>query len=219
MSKKKGKGLFFGFLNFKPFEGEGDGEGEKGSKKEEKRTFKTVEEAQAYIEGLEKEKRVLLHETMDRKEKLRKLETEKTEAEQRQLAEQGKYKELSESMTPKVKRLEQLEPVLNEIYDLEIADIPEDKRDLIPNGNIEEKLKWVKQAKAKNLFGTAKEEPKKKLPPGSEGGKPNQDGSLPEFTGWTADDPRLTSLSTDQYLVWKKHNRAVKTGVKGWGGV
>lgn len=221
MPKLIGKmfGLKFLIPSFKPFEGE---EGDKGGKKEGEegdkgaKTFKTVEEAQQYVQQLEKKNKDLLKETMDRKEKIRAFEKQQQDAQEALQREQGKFKELYDASQPKVKRLEEVEPVLQEIFDLEIADVPEDKRDLIPDGPIEQKLKWVKNAKAKGLFGQKKEE--KKPPVNSDGTKPNSHGATPDFVSWGANDPRLLKLSPQDYNVWKQHNRAPKQGVKGWGG-
>lgn len=203
----------------KPHENEGDkgGDKDKGDKgeKSKKTEFKTLEEAHAYIEKIENEKRELLHETMDRKDKLRKLEKEKEDAENARLKEEGKIKELLDKVQPKADRLDKLEPILNNLFDLEIADIPEEKRDVIPQfQHVEEKLQWVKNAKAKGVFGA----PKKETPAGSHNSKPNQEGSLPEFVSWAANDPRLQKLTLAEYQVWKQHNRQTGNKVVGWGG-
>lgn len=207
-------------LNLKPFEGDGGDKGDKGDKggagDKGAKTFATLEEATAAFNKSEKEKRELLHETMDRKEKLRKLETEKEEADLAKQKEQGQFKEVVAKLEPKAKRLEQLEPVLAKLLELEIADVPEDKRDLVPNfENVEQKIEWIKNAKVKGLFGQPAAKPK---PPKSEDGKPPVDGTTPEFVSYGGNDPRLLKLTPAEYEVWKKHNRAPKSTVVGWGG-
>ena len=197
-------------LRFKPFEGE-------------PKPPVTLEEALVVLKdtnerlsALEKRNKDLLHETMQRKEKIQLFEKEKTDLEEARLKKEGEYKTLVETYEPKAKRLDSVITALDEIFNLEIADVPADKRDLIPTGNVEERLKWVKQAKAKKLFG---EPPAPKVPPPpSDPTKPGGTTQTPEFCSWAPDDPRMLKLTTDQYKVWKEHNRKAKDGVKGWGG-
>jgi hypothetical protein len=231
MKTAKGKFLKFLFPGYKPWEGEPKSE-DKGGKKD----GLSSEEVAALTELLTKEgatpteeqvqklsrhiDRSLLKETMDRKAKLRKLESDKTAADEAKLRENGEFQKLLANAEPKVKRLEALEPVLDELYTLEIADIPEDKRKLIPDfPTVEQKIKWVKEAKAAKLFGEpATAPPAKKPPVGSDPKKPNADGTTPEFCSWAPNDKRLEGLSLDEYKVWKAHNRAPSTGIAGWGG-
>lgn len=177
-----------------------------------------IKQANELVDSLQKEKRELLHETMDRKEKLRAFEKKQQEAEETRLKEEGKFKELVGTLEPKAKRLETLEPVLTELLTLEIADIPEDKRDLIPSFEYpEQKLKWVKQAKSKGLFAGTTPPGKPPVPP-SDQRPPGSGATPPEFVTWGPNDPRLTSLKPDEYKVWKEHNRKPANKIAGWGG-
>lgn len=169
----------------------------------------------ARIAELEKENSNLLKETLAKKELIRDLETKKQTEEQERLKEQNKYKELYESTIPKSKRLEELEPVFTTLLESEIAEIPEDKRDLIPNfDKPEQKLLWVRNAKSKGLFGTQKETVKI---PGTVQSKVNTDATSPEFLSWAASDNRLTTLSMPDFQKWKQHNQKTPAGVRGWG--
>lgn len=177
----------------------------------------TVEELTTKLEAAEKEKAELLKETMSRKEKLKELETKNQKAEEARLTEEGKFKELFEKANPKLERLNSLLPVLENIFNLEIQDIQEDKRELIPNLDIEKKIEWVKRAKSKGLFGAVKEE--KKAPVGSVQSKTAANpAGLPEFASWPATDPRVGSLKPGEYEIWKKHNRKDSGALRGWGG-
>ena len=172
----------------------------------------TVESLKAKLQKSEDEKATLLKETMSRKEKLEALEKEKNKEKENALAEQGKYKELYDSVMPKIQRFDALVPRLEKIYETEIQDIPEDKRDLIPQGNVEEKLEWVRNAKSKGIFGAQKQAPANSLQSKTNGHMPG----TPEFVSWQSNDPRLTKLSTAEFVLWKQHNRRNSSGVKGW---
>ena len=177
-------------------------------------------EAKVKIEALEKENQALLKETMAKKDQIRDLEAKKTQEEQDRLKEQNKFKELYEGAQPKVARLIEIEPVLTTILETEISEVPEDKRDIIPQfEKPEQKLLWLRQAKAKGLFvppTTTKDG--KQIPPTVQS-KVSTDGTLPEFVSWGASDPRLTTLSIDQFRLWKQHNAKTSPGLRGWGNV
>lgn len=154
-------------------------------------------------------------ESIDRKEKIRAIEKEKQAAEEARLKDEGKYKELVATYEPKAQRADALEAALKGYYDLEVADVPEDKRTLIPAMPIESQLTWLKNAKAQGVFGAPKTPP----PPADAGKK--GDTSNPDFLSWAPTDSRLTTLSKDDYSRWKKHNNRDGSGVSGneraWG--
>lgn len=173
----------------------------------------TLTESVGKLEGALKE---TTKESIERKEKIRAAEKEKADAEQKRLQDEGKFKELVESLKPKAERADALETALKGYFDLEIADIPEDKRNLIPAGPVETQLTWVKNAKGQGIFGVPKKEPAK-----SDQGKKDE-GNTPEFLSWAPTDPRLTSLSAADYQRWKKHNgrdgsAPVGSSPAGWG--
>lgn len=182
---------------------------------ETKQVTQEVDATKTRIAQLEQENASLLKETLAKKELIRDLETKKQAEEQERLKEQNKYKELYEGTLPKSKRLEELEPVFTTLLEAEIGDIPEDKRDLIPNfDKPEQKLLWVRNAKSKGLFGSQKQEVKL---PGTVQSKVNTDQTLPEFLSWSANDNRLTTLSISDFQKWKQHNQKTSSGVRGWG--
>ena len=190
----------------------------------------SAEQLAAQVEALKKENSTLLQETLSKKEQLKQLETQKATQEADVLKEQNKYKELYEGSLAKAKRADELEPVLNQILETEIALVPEDKRDLIPSfEKPEQKLSWLNNAKTKGLFGKAadsgsaegetkgkKEE--KKAPVGSVQSKTGGNGQAPEFLSYTNADPRMAKLTTAEYVQWRAHNRKPVSGVAGWGG-
>lgn len=162
--------------------------------------------SQDTVDALKKEKADLLKEVMSKKEKLEAYEKKAEQDKQTQLAEQGKYKELIEQLTPKVQRFEKVMPVLEKLYEFEVADVPEDKRDLIPQGDIETRLEWVKTAKSKGLFKTEKDE--KKPPVGSVQSKNSVIPGAAEYLTWDKYDPRVTKLPLADQAKWLAHQRA-----------
>lgn len=183
---------------------------------------KTLEEAIAVIGNLsesvgklESALKDTTKESIERKEKLRAIEKEKTDAEAKRLADEGKFKELVDSLKPKAERADALETALKGYFDLEVADLTDDQKSLIPAGTVDAQLSWLKGAKAKGIFGKPKE-----APPKSEDGKKG-DEKDPDFLTWKPDDMRLTTLSPADYARWKSHNgRDGKSGSGapvGWG--
>lgn len=170
-------------------------------------------ESIAKLEGALKE---TTKESIERKEKLRAAEKEKADREQHRLAEDGKFKELVDTLKPKAERADALETALKGYFDLEVADISEDQRSLIPVGPVDTQLSWLKNAKAKGLFGKPKE-----APADSAQGKKG-DGNTPEYLSWAPTDPRITKLPPADYARWKTHNgrdgsKGVGSSPSGWG--
>lgn len=176
----------------------------------------TVESLKTKLQAANDEKAALLKETMGRKEKLEQLEKEKQKEADARLAEQGKYKELYESLNPKAQRLDALLPKLENLYELEVKDVPEDKRDLIPSGDVETRLEWVRTAKAKGLFT---KEHEKKNPANSVQSKTSSlPGGMPEFVLWEPSDPRVAGLSLADMKIWKDYRANQKPVGGGWAG-
>lgn len=181
-------------------------------------------ELEKKISDLETQNKLLVKEAMEKKEHIRKLEETKQSEEEKHLKEQNKYKELYDGVVPKVERLNKLEPILNQIFDTEVVEVPEEKRDLIPQfQTIEEKILWVRNAKLKGLFKPIADSKKaesdgKKLPATSVQSKTQTNESSAEFLSIPASDPRLQKLSLSEYRQWKEHNQKPSSGVRGWGG-
>ena len=89
-------------------------------------------------------------------ERLSAIEKEGQERLEKQLQEQGKYKELAEErakalaeMQPKADQLEAAQATLKLVLNAQIEQIPEDKRSLIPSKlSTEDQLEWISQNRA-----------------------------------------------------------------------
>lgn len=87
---------------------------------------------------------------------------------QKQLAEQGKYKELYEQANAKAELASKYEAVLSKFLETEIAAVPENLRALMPEGDPIAKLDWITKAKASGAFkAPVKKAGDGSLPPGS----------------------------------------------------
>lgn len=75
--------------------------------------------------------------------------------EQEQLA-KGEHQKVIDALKPKAERAEALEAALQTYYEAELAGVPEDKRGLIPDGDVTTRLDWLKKAKTAGLFGLPK---------------------------------------------------------------
>lgn len=180
---------------------------------------KTLEEAvklaetlHSSVQKLEKAVSEANAESKERKEKLRAIEKEKQDRDAAALKEKGQFEELVKTLEPKAQRAETLEAALKGYYDLEVADVPEEKRSLIPAGPVETQLQWLKNAKTQGVFGAPKKEPEKT------DHKKTGDPNAPEFLSWAPNDPRLPSLSRENYNRWKQHNGRDGSGRASGGG-
>lgn len=188
---------------------------------------KTVEEALVVItkqgESIKKMEAALADankESKERKEKLRAAEQEKADREAKERKDKGEFEELVKTLEPKAKRADELETALKSYYDAEVADIPEEKRSLIPAGPVEVQLNWLKIAKQQGIFTGGQTAPKKEAPAGSKQEKV-ADPNAPQFLDWKPNDPRLTGLNAAQYAQWKSHNgrdgKVAGNQAVGWG--
>jgi len=164
------------------------------------------------VDAIIKERDSLAKEKAEYEKKLQSVQTEQEKAQQKALEEQNKYKELYESLKPKAERHDTLESVMSEYYEAELKEVPEDKRDLIPEGSIENRLKWIKQAKGKGLFST-----EAKAPVASVNKKPNADPTQAEYLSWDVNDPRLLKLNASESRAYIAKRQAARQGVTAWG--
>ncbi|HEX2907417.1 MAG TPA: hypothetical protein VHO69_11185 [Phototrophicaceae bacterium] len=93
------------------------------------------------------------------KKLLKQLQDADEERKRQAQIEAGQHQQVIDELRPKAQRVETLEAVLEEYLALEMADIPEDKHTLIPEGDVTVRLKWIKQAKAAGLFGQQQRAP------------------------------------------------------------
>jgi hypothetical protein len=86
---------------------------------------------------------------------------EKLSEQERAVVEAGD--KVRNELTPE---LEKFKATVEGYLEAEIESLPEDKRDLVPDLPIEAKLKWIKDAKAKGLFGEPKATSSTAITPG-----------------------------------------------------
>lgn len=120
----------------------------------------------------------------DLKKKLAQLEAEK-------LSDQEKaIKEREDAIRAELEpQLTEHKDVLKQLLEIELSEVPEDKRDLIPELSDTKKLIWLRNAKAKGLFGSKEAPPTSStnIPPGN---TPNGNQNV---------DPKNLKVGTPEY--------------------
>jgi hypothetical protein len=116
---------------------------------------KASAQAAAKVEAIQLEKEALLAE----KEQLAK---ERDELKKEKMSEHEKAvldakEEAKNSVKPQLDRLEKMEKKFEKLLELELQDVPDEFKGLIPEtGSAEDKLDWLKKAKEAKLFGSGK---------------------------------------------------------------
>lgn len=134
--------------------------------------------------------------------RLAELEAAEAARQEDEAKKRGDFDKLISDLKPKAARAAELESTLREYLDAEIADIPEDKRDLIPDGDIAAQLKWVKAAKAKGLFAAPPKAPNMDF--AATGDKPDPKAKV------TAEEHALAvraGMTDEQYAQYKTLKR------------
>lgn len=84
--------------------------------------------------------------------RVQELEAQLAEIERAKLSEEERIRKDLETYKPKAEQAARYEAGIAKILEIELGEIPEDKRDLVPNLDPLAKLEWVRSAKAKGLF-------------------------------------------------------------------
>ena len=71
----------------------------------------------------------------------------------------GEHEEVIAELKPKAERAERLEGVLVSMLEVEIEQIPDKFKSLIPDGDVAAKLDWIAKAKSAGVFTPAKPTP------------------------------------------------------------
>lgn len=96
-------------------------------------------------------------------ERIEAVEKERAEQLEKQLQEQGKYKELAEqraqelaNLQPKAKLVDEYEETLKSVLAAEIATLPEEYQDVVPDGlSTKQQIDWLAKNKAKFMKADA----------------------------------------------------------------
>lgn len=88
-----------------------------------------------------------------RRKELESAEAELKKLKEAQMSEQEKLAARIKELEPGAARAKALEETVGKFLEAEVADVPEALRSLIPELPAEQKLLWIKDAKAKGIFG------------------------------------------------------------------
>jgi seryl-tRNA synthetase len=69
----------------------------------------------------------------------------------------GEHQKVIEALKPQAEQAERYKATLQKYLDAEIAGIPEDKRLLVPKGDIESQLEWIALAKQSGVFSAPRQ--------------------------------------------------------------
>lgn len=97
----------------------------------------------------------VIKERNELEKRLKALEDKDAQRLEAERIEAGKFQEVIEELRPKAARVEVLEATLTEFLQAELESIPEQYRDLVPEGDITARLQFIAKAKAKGLFAPA----------------------------------------------------------------
>jgi ribonucleoside-triphosphate reductase len=131
---------------------------------------------------------------------LSKAQTDREEAEA--LA-RGDHEKVIADLKPKAEQADKYAEQIEAMLETELEDVPEDKRDLVPDGDPLTRLKWLQRAKAKGVFAAPK-------PPSTDAGAQG-DGSQKkavELTATERDYARAFGWTDEQYAA-NKENKAI----------
>ena len=94
-------------------------------------------------------------------------ELEDRQREEQEAIASGEYQKVIDELRPKADRVDVLEAALNELLQAEIENIPEDKRDLVPEGDVLTLLPWIAKLRFAGVFSA----PAKPNPPNLDAGE------------------------------------------------
>jgi hypothetical protein len=137
--------------------------------------------------GLAAQLRIAEKAKKDAEAKAAAAEAKLAEIERAKLSEQERLAQDLAALKPKAEQAQVYEQTIGEILEIELNDVPEDKRGLVPELAPHAKLKWLREAKSKGLFGTTAPPPPPKPgaanappPPPANGGGAGSDAALIE---------------------------------------
>ena len=139
------------------------------------------------------------------------LQKEIDELKRSKMTEDEKLKADLEAAKPKAAKFDAYSKTVSEILDVELAEVPEDKRELVPDLDPIEKLKWVRNAKTKGLFAPPSAVvPEKK--PGTGNGAPPPNGGGGTSPDMAAYEKELATASTPAQIarIAKKYDHLNK---------
>lgn len=85
------------------------------------------------------------------------------EREQKEALDRGEHEKIINDLRPQAESAKKLTAALDAYFQQELMDVPEDMRDLIPDGDLTTKIDWLKKAKTRGVF-------KKPAPPVTDAG-------------------------------------------------
>jgi hypothetical protein len=101
---------------------------------------------------------------MTTKEKLGEYEAADAKRKEQEALAKGEYEKVLAGLKPKAERHDRLESALNVYLENEVNSLPEEWRDAVPAGNVEDQIEWVAKNKSKILKTSTPSEPQQPVP-------------------------------------------------------
>lgn len=135
--------------------------------------------------------------------KLQKADEERQEAE---AIAKGDHEQLIAKLRPQADRAKALEATLTEYLTAELAGIPDELQALVPNVDITEKLRWVKEARQRGLFAN-------RPAPGTDAGARGDNAARPvQLTPLERQIAHAAGMSEAEYAKYKAQGQQQDTG-------
>lgn len=86
------------------------------------------------------------------KDRLDALEAAENQRKEQERLAQGKHEEIINELKPKAALVDEYEALLRDMLEVELEEVPADKRKFVPPGDVRTQLAWLKDAKKGGLF-------------------------------------------------------------------
>ena len=131
--------------------------------------------------------------------KVKQFEDAAANAAREEALKKGEYDKVIDQLRPKAERVDALEATLKVYLDKEVAEIPEDMRSLIPQGDVAAQLQWVVQAKSAGLFGKPTPTPLDGGKRGAGGGGSTTGGQPVKLDDMQREMAKIAGMSPEDY--------------------
>lgn len=92
-------------------------------------------------------------------ERLAALEAAEKQRQEQEALARGEHQKVIDGLKPKAERADVLEAALKGYLDAELAELTDEQRGLVPDGDVTAQLAWLKKAKASGLFARTQPPP------------------------------------------------------------
>jgi hypothetical protein len=118
------------------------------------------------------------------------------ERDEKEALSRGEHEKIINELKPQAEAAKKMTAALEQLFTLELQGVPEDMRDLIPDGDVSTRLTWLKNAKTRGLFA-------KPTPPITDAGAQGQPVNVVKLTDEEKAAARMAGMTEAQYAEYK----------------